>query len=82
MLVEPQVADRHAVVSGEKEKEHEENRMRDVHIGKKGSETSNEEQPDKFRKTAQFEQEAPKSSSSSTTHVSLDSCEWQGRPSP
>ena len=30
---EEQMADRHAVASGEKEKQHEENRMRDVHMG-------------------------------------------------
>ena len=35
---EEQVADRHAVASGE-----EVNRMRDVHIGKTGSETANAE---------------------------------------
>ena len=67
---EEQVADRHAVASGEEEKQHEENRMRDVHIGKRGSETANEEQPDKLRKTVRFEQEAPNTSPSSSTHVS------------
>ena len=41
---EEQMADRHAVASGEEEKQHEENRMRDVHIGKRGPETANEEQ--------------------------------------
>ena len=44
--------------------------MRDIHIGRRGSETANEEQPDKLRKTARFEQEAPKTKSSSTMHVS------------
>ena len=65
---------RHADASGGDfiENQHEENRMRDVHIGKRGSETADEEQPDKLRKTVRFEQEAPKTSSSSTTHVSLD----------
>ena len=41
---EEHMADRHAVVSGVEEKQYEENRMRDVHIGEKGSETANEEQ--------------------------------------
>ena len=39
MLLEPgdeeQKEDRHAVASGEEEKQHEENRMRDVHIWQK-----------------------------------------------
>ena len=30
-----QMADRHAVSSGEEERQHDENRMRDIHIGKK-----------------------------------------------
>ena len=66
------MADRHAVASGEEEKQREENRMRDVHIGKRGSEAANEEQHDKSRKTVRFEQEAPNTSSSSFTHVSLE----------
>ena len=36
--VEPrneQMADRHAVASGEDESQHDENRMRDIHIGKR-----------------------------------------------
>ena len=37
---EEQVAERHAVASGEEEKQHEE------HIGKRGSETAKKEQPD------------------------------------
>ena len=40
---EEQMADRHAVASGEDERQHDENRMRDSHIGKRGSETANEE---------------------------------------
>ena len=32
---EERMADRHAVASGDEEKQHEENRMRDVHISKK-----------------------------------------------
>ena len=46
--------------------------MRDIHIGKRGAETANEEQPEKLRKTVRFEQEAPNTSSSSTMHVSLE----------
>ena len=69
---EEQMADRHAVASGEEEKQHDENRLRHVHIGKRGSETADEEQqPDKLRKTVRFEQEAPNTSPSSSTHVSL-----------
>ena len=67
---EERMAGRHAVASGEEEKQHEENIMRDIHIAKKGSETATEEQPGKLRKTVRFEKEAP--SSSSCMHVSLD----------
>ena len=56
--------------------------MNDMHIGERGSETANEEQPDKLRKTVRFEQEAPNPSSSSTLHVSLASGERQDRPEP
>ena len=80
-----QRADRHAVASGEEEKRHEENRMRDVHIGKRGSETANDEQSDKLRKTGRFVQEASNTSSSSSTHVSLEypaNGEKQYRPEP
>ena len=46
---EERMADRHAVESGGDvtKNQHEENIMRDVHIGKRGSDTANEEQPDK-----------------------------------
>ena len=62
--------------------------MRDIHVGKRGSEAASEEQPDKLRKTVRFEQEAPSASSSSggtagTMHVSLEypaSGETQDRP--
>ena len=62
-----QVAIRHADASGGDitENQHEENIMRDIHVGKRGSETANEEQPDKWRKTVRFEHEAPSTSSSS-----------------
>ena len=48
-----QVAVRHAAASclDIRENQHEENRMRDIHVGKRGSETANEEQPDKSRNT-------------------------------
>ena len=82
---EERVADRHAVAFHEEEKQHEENRKRDVHIGKRRPETGNEEQPDKLRKAVRFEREAPNTSSSSSTHVSLEypaSGEKQDRPEP
>ena len=80
---EEQVADRHAVASGEEEKQHEENRMRDVYIGKRGTETASEEQPDKLRKTVRFEQEASSAAASSDPTVALKypaSGEKQDRP--
>ena len=61
------MADRHAVASGEDENEHEENIIRDIHIGKRGSATAKEEQPDKLRRTVRFEQEAPNTSTSSSS---------------
>ena len=77
------MAHRRAVASGESQ--HDENSMRDIHIGKRGTETANEEQRDKLRRTVRFEQEAPNTSSISTTHVSLEypaSGERQVRPEP
>ena len=75
-----QVAVRHADASGGDiiENQHEEDRMRDIHIGNRGSETANEEQSDNSRKTVRFEQDAPNTSSSSTMRacVSGISCEW------
>ena len=41
--------------SGEEEKQHEENIMRDIHIGRREPETANKEQPDKLRKTVRLE---------------------------
>ena len=35
--------------------QHEEDRIRDIHIGKRGPEAAGEEQPDKLRKTARVE---------------------------
>ena len=62
--------------------------MRDIDVGKRGSQAASEGQPDKLRKTVRFEQEAPSASSSSggtagTMHVSLEylaSGETQCRP--
>ena len=58
--------------------------MRDIHIGKRGSATANEEQRDQLRRTVRFEQEAPNTSSPSTTHVSFEypASERQVRPEP
>ena len=85
-----QMAVRHANASGGgiTENQHEENRMKDIHVGKRGSEAASEEQPDKLRKTVRFEQEAPSASSCSggtagSMHVSLEylaSGETQDRP--
>ena len=41
------------------ENQHQEKRMRDIHVGKRGSEAASEEQLDELRKTVRFEQEAP-----------------------
>ena len=81
--VENRWRDRHAVASGEEERKHDENRMRDFHIGKKGSETAHEEQTGQLRKTVRSEEDFSNSSSSSSMHVSLEypaSGERQGRP--
>ena len=48
----------HLSVTSEKT-QHEEDRVRDIQIGKRGPEAASEENPDKLRKTARFEQEAP-----------------------
>ena len=80
-----QVAVRHADASGGdiRENQHEEKRKRDIHVGKRGSEATSEEQPDKFRKTIQLEQEAPNAPASSDPTVALEypaSSETQSRP--
>ena len=80
MLVEPgnradeQVAVRHVDASGGdiRENQHEEDRMRDIHVGKRGPEAASEEQPDKLRKTVRFDQEAPSASASSDPTVALE----------
>ena len=65
---------RHADASGGDimENQHEEDRMRDIHIGKRGSEAAGEEQHDNLRKIARFEQEAPSASVSSDPLVVLE----------
>ena len=91
MLREPgnrddeQVAVRHAYASGGdiREYQHEEDRMRDIHVSKRGSEAAGEEQPDKLRKTVRFEQEASSASASSDPAAALEylaSGETQSRP--
>ena len=57
---EEQTADRHVVASGEDEKQHDENRMKDIHIGKRRSEKTNEEQPDKIEEDRRIRSERPK----------------------
>ena len=68
-----QVAVRHAdAFSGDiRENQREEDRVRDIHTGKRGSEAAGEEQPDKLRKTVRFEQEASSAAASSDPTVTL-----------
>ena len=68
-----QVAVRHADASGGdvRENQHDENRMRDIHVGKRGPEAAGEEQPDKLRKTVRFEQEASSSSAAASSDPTL-----------
>ena len=61
----------------------ENQRMRDIHVGKRGSEAAVEEQPGKLRKTVRFEQEASSAAASSDPTVALEnpaSGETQDRP--
>ena len=72
-----------AVTSGKTQ--HEEDRMRDTHIGKKRTRVKGEEQPDKLRKPVRFEQEASRSSAAAVSElpVTLEypaSGETQSRP--
>ena len=72
----------HLAVTSEKT-QHEEDRVRDIHFGKRGSEAAGGDQPDKLRDKARFEQEAPSASASSDPHVVLEypaSGETQSRP--
>ena len=76
---------RHADASGGdiRGNQHEEHRVRDVHVGKRGSEAAGEGQPDKLRKTVRCEQEAPSVAASSDPTVALEypaSGETQDRP--
>ena len=82
-----QVAVRHADASGGdiRENQHEEDRMRDIHAGKRASEAAGEEQLDKLRKTVRFEREAPSAAASSDPTVVLEyraSGETQHRQGP
>ena len=72
----------HLAVTSEKT-QHEEDRMRDIHVGKRGSKKANEEQADKLRKTERFEQDAPSAAASLDPTVALEypaSGETQSRP--
>ena len=65
---------RHADASGGHitENQHEEKRMRDIHVGKIGSEAAGEERPDKWRKAIRFKQEAPSAAASSDPTTALE----------
>ena len=72
----------HLEVTSEKT-QHEEDRMRDIHVARRGSKAASEEQPDMLRKTVRFEQEASSASASSDPTVALQypaSGETQSRP--
>ena len=72
----------HLAVTSEKTST-KEDRLGDIHVGKRGSEAAGEEQPDKLRKTVRFEQEASSASASSDPTVALEnpaSGETQSRP--
>ena len=65
------------------ENHHEENRISDIQVSKKGSEAASEEQSDEWRKTERLEHEAPNASASSDPYVALEypaSGETQSRP--
>ena len=75
----------HADASGGdiRENQHEEDRMRDIHVGKRGPQAAGEEQPDRLRKTVRFDQEASSASASSGPTVALEypaSGQTQSRP--
>ena len=69
-----QVAVRHADASGGyiMENQHEEERMRDIQVSKRGSEAASEEQTEEWRNTERCEQEAPNASASSDPYVALE----------
>ena len=80
-----QVAVRHADASGgdTRANQHEEDRIRYIQFGKRGSEAAGEEQPDNLRRTVRFGQEASSASSSSDPTFALEypvSGETQCRP--
>ena len=52
--------------------QHEEDRMRDIHVGKRGSMAAAEEQLDKLRKTVRLAQSAPSAAASSDPPVALE----------
>ena len=52
--------------------DHEEDRMRDFHIGKRGPEAAGEEQFDKLRNTVRFQHGASSASASSDPTVTLE----------
>ena len=68
-----QVAVRHADASGGdiRKNQHKEDRIRDIHTGKRGLEAAGEEQCDKLRKTVRFEQESSSAAASSDPTVTL-----------
>ena len=47
-------------------------KKRDIQVNERGSETTNEEQMDEWRKTVRFEREAPDTSASSDPYVALE----------
>ena len=61
----------HLAVTSEKT-QHEEDRLRDIRVGKRGSEAAGQDQPDKLRKTVRFEQEVSSASASSDPTVALE----------
>ena len=80
-----QVAVRHADASGGdiRENQHDENRTRDIHVGKRGPEAAGEE-PDHVKEDRRFEQEAPNAAAPSDPTVIVEqhlaSGELQCRP--
>ena len=72
--VDEQMAVRHADASGDDiiENQHEEKRMRDIQVSKRGSEAASEEQSDKWRKAVRFEQEPSSAAFPSNPDVPLE----------
>ena len=68
-----QMSVRHADASGGdiRENQHEEDKMRDILIGKRGPEAAGEEQLDKLEKTVRFEQEPPSSSAAASSYPTV-----------